>query len=344
MYNDLEILNNLENNILNKDEIAFLLKSKNSDIIFKRADEIRKKYLGEEVHLRGIIEFSNYCKRQCLYCGIQGQNSKIKRYRMSVNEIIETAKTSLPFNYKTVVLQSGEDNYYTDDMICEIVREIKKMGFVITLSIGEKTYEQYERYKNAGAERYLLKHETSDTQLYNTLNPNMSFQKRIECQKNLKKLGYEVGSGIMIGLPTQTIESIANDIIFFKKMDYDMIGISPFIPHPDTILGESDIPALELIKRVVAITRIVTKDTNLPVTTAFSTLNNARGREEMLQVGANVIMPNITPVKYKMKYELYPDKACLTEVAFQCKGCLEARIKSIGRCVSTNYGFRNKER
>ena len=339
MYDD-DKLDSLENGILKADEIVFLLKSGNSEKIFARADKIRKEYVGDGVHLRGIIEFSNYCKRQCLYCGIQSQNSRIARYRMTVNEIIETAAAALPFNYKTVVLQSGEDNHYTDDMICEVVSKIKKMGFAVTLSIGEKTYEQYKKYREAGAERYLLKDETSDSELYNTLDPNMSFHKRIECQINLKKLGYEVGSGIMVGLPVQTLESIANDIIFFKKMDYDMIGISPFIPHPDTVLGDSDIPSLDLVKKVVAITRIVTKDTNLPVTTAFSILGKDKFKESpylsMLKAGANVIMPNITPLKYKMNYELYPDKSKNTT------GNIENDIKSIKRIISEGYGFRVK--
>ena len=335
-----EIFENLENGILNNSEIVTLLKADNADELFKKADEVRERYIGSDVYLRGIIEFSNYCKRQCLYCGIQVQNDKIRRYRIEPDEIIAIAKESLLFDYKTVVLQSGEDNHYTDDMICHIVREIKKMGFAITLSIGEKTYEQFKKYKEAGADRYLLKHETSDLELYKALNPKMSFEDRIECHRNLKKLGYEVGSGIMVGLPNQTLESVANDIIFFKKMDYDMIGISPFIPHQDTELKDGEIISLDFVKRVVAITRIVMKNTNLPVTTAFSTLNNSSGREEMLNVGANVIMPNITPIKYKMKYELYPNKACLTETAFQCRGCLEGRVGSVDRKIVKSFGFR----
>lgn len=336
------ILDKLENGILNCDEIVELLQSENSEIIFKRADDIRKKYVGDSVHLRGIIEFSNYCKRKCLYCGIQSQNKKIDRYRIKPDEIIQIAKDSIPFGYKTIVLQSGEDEHYTDEMICFIVKEIKKIGFAVTLSIGEKTYEQYEKYRKAGADRYLIKHETSDVELYNKLDPDMKFEDRIQCQKDLKKLGYEVGSGIMLGLPGQSIESIAKDIIFFKEMDYDMIGISPFIPHEDTELKGTEIVSLDFVKKVVALTRIITKNTNLPVTTAFSTLNNSTGREDMLKVGANVIMPNISPVKYKEKYELYPNKSCLAEEAYQCKGCLEDRISSVGRVISKDYGFRNK--
>ena len=332
-----EIFNNFENDILIKDEIHFLLESDDCSLLFKKSNEIREKYIGNEIHLRGIIEFSNYCKRQCLYCGIQSQNSKIKRYRMEKNEIIETAVNS---KYKTIVLQSGEDNYYTDNMICEIVKEITKKGFVVTLSIGEKSYEQLEKYRLAGARRYLLKHETSDVNLYGTLNPRMSFEQRITCQNNLKSLNYEVGSGIMIGLPLQTLESIANDIMFFRKMDYDMIGISPFIPHPDTVLAKSDITSLDLVKKVVAITRIITKTANLPVTTAFSTLGKDKFKESpylsMLKVGANVIMPNITPLKYKMNYELYPDKSKNTT------DNIEKDIKSIKRVISDNYGFRVK--
>ena len=337
-----KIIDNLENSIIKRDEIVFLLKTNDPYQLFKRANKIRKRYVTDAIHLRGIIEFSNYCRRKCLYCGIQAQNSNVKRYRIEPDDIIQIAKDSIPLGYKTIVLQSGEDNYYTDEMICHIVREIKKFDFAVTLSIGEKSYEQFELYKEAGADRYLLKHETSELKLYKALNPNMSFEDRIRCHKDLKELGYEVGSGIMVGLPNQSLESIADDIIFFKKMDYDMIGISPFIPHQDTVLKDTEIIPLEFVKKVVAITRVVMPDTNLPVTTAYSTLNNNSGREEMLQVGANVIMPNITPVKYKVKYELYPNKVCLSEEAEVCSACLEGRIASIGRTISKEYGFRIK--
>ena len=338
----IQSLINIEAGKYTKDDILDLLKMEDASELYETADRIRKKYVGDDVHLRGIIEFSNHCKRKCLYCGLQSQNTKIKRYRIEVDEIIEIAKEAIDYDYKTIVLQSGEDEYYTDEMICRMVREIKKMGFAVTLSVGEKNYEQFKKYREAGADRYLLKHETSDPDLYSQLDPDMSFKQRIECQNNLKELEYQVGSGIMVGLPGQSIDSIADDIILFDEMDYDMIGISPFIPHHNTVLKNNKIISLEFVKKVLAITRVIMKDVLLPITTAFSTLNIETGREDMLKVGANVIMPNITPVKYKINYEIYPNKACLFEEASQCKHCLEARIKSVGRKISKDFGHRIK--
>ncbi len=337
-----KFLANIESGDYCKEDIIYLLNDEDSNALYERADSIRREYVGNAVHLRGIIEFSNYCRRSCLYCGLQKQNRKLERYRIEVDEIIDIAREAVSYGYRTIVLQSGEDEYYTDEMICRIVREIKKMGYALTLSIGEKNYNQYKKYKEAGADRYLLKHETADAELYSRLNPGMSLEKRIECQKNLKNLGYQVGSGIMVGLPGQTMKSIADDIILFDKMDYDMIGISPFIPHYNTVLKDEKIISSEVVKKITAITRIIMKDVLLPVTTAFATLNVKSGREEMLRVGANVIMPNITPVKYKVNYEIYPDKACLYEEAWQCKGCLAQRIKSEGRTVATDFGHRVK--
>lgn len=220
---------------LNKDEILELLQ--NDDIneeLFKAADEVRQKYLGDYVHLRGLIEFTNICKRNCLYCGLRRDNKNLERYRLTEEEILDFAKKAVSYGYKTLVLQGGEDDYFTKERMTNIVKEIKKLNVALTLSLGEKTYEEYKAFKEAGADRYLIRIETTDKKLYEDMDPNMSFEERLNCLKNLRDLGYEVGSGILVGLPNQTLESIASDILFFKEINADMIGIGPFIPNEDT--------------------------------------------------------------------------------------------------------------
>ena len=324
---------------MNKKEITELLKS-NDDNLLKQADEIRKKYKGDEVHLRGLIEFSNICKRNCAYCGLQSRNKKIERYRLKEDEIIEIAKNGVQLGYKTIVLQSGEDDFYTTDKMCKIIEEIKSLDVALTLSIGEKTYEEYKAYKDSGADRYLLRIETTDENLYKNLHPNMSLENRKNCLYNLKKLGFETGTGSLVGLPNQTVESLADDILFYKELDADMVGIGPFIPHPDTPLkGELNPDNFNLSLRMMAITRIVLPDINIPATTAMETIN-PNGRQIALQSGANVVMPNITTTKYRKNYEIYPNKICLNDEADKCRNCVEAKIKAIGRYVSTSYVYR----
>lgn len=321
------------------DIIEILKDDSNNDWLFSLADKTREEYVGDEVHLRGLIEFSNICKRQCKYCGLRCEDKFIDRYRISKENIISYAEHAVNMGYKTIVLQSGEDEYYNTDLMCEIIEGIKKLGVALTLSIGEKTYEEYRAFKEAGADRYLIRIETTDKTLYNQMHPNMDFDNRVRCLENLGRLGYEVGTGCLVGLPNQTIESLADDILFFKEINADMVGIGPFIPHPHTPLKDSATGSFTLALKVMALTRILLKDINIPATTAMETLN-PNGRIIALQSGANVVMPNVTTTEYRAKYEIYPNKICINENPDKCKGCISAKIQSIGRSVSTSFGFR----
>lgn len=321
------------------DIIEILKDDSNNDWLFSLADKTREEYVGDEVHLRGLIEFSNICKRQCKYCGLRCEDKFIDRYRISKENIISYAEHAVNMGYKTIVLQSGEDEYYNTDLMCEIIEGIKKLGVALTLSIGEKTYEEYKVFKEAGADRYLIRIETTDKTLYNQMHPNMDFDNRVRCLEDLGRLGYEVGTGCLVGLPNQTIESLADDILFFKEINADMVGIGPFIPHPHTPLKDSATGSFTLALKVMALTRILLKDINIPATTAMETLN-PNGRIIALQSGANVVMPNVTTTEYRAKYEIYPNKICINENPDKCKGCISAKIQSIGRSVSTSFGFR----
>lgn len=321
------------------DIIEILKDDSNNDWLFSLADKTREEYVGDEVHLRGLIEFSNICKRQCKYCGLRCEDKFIDRYRISKENIISYAEHAVNMGYKTIVLQSGEDEYYNTDLMCEIIEGIKKLGVALTLSIGEKTYEEYKAFKEAGADRYLIRIETTDKTLYNQMHPNMDFDNRVRCLENLGRLGYEVGTGCLVGIPNQTIESLADDILFFKEINADMVGIGPFIPHPHTPLKDSATGSFTLALKVMALTRILLKDINIPATTAMETLN-PNGRIIALQSGANVVMPNVTTTEYRAKYEIYPNKICINENPDKCKGCISAKIQSIGRSVSTSFGFR----
>ena len=326
-----------------KQELTEILNdnSKN-DWLFKTADKVREENVGNEVHLRGLIEFSNICKCQCKYCGLRSGNRDLERYRILKDEILLYAKKAVNMGYKTVVLQSGEDEFYTADKLCEIIKEIKKLDVAITLSIGEKSFEEYETFKKSGADRYLLRIETTDKNLYKKMHPNMSFENRVACLYNLKTLGYEVGTGCLVGLPEQTTESLAGDILFFKDLNADMIGIGPFIPNENTPLKDEKGGDFWLALKVMALTRIMLPDINIPATTAMETLN-PNGRIIALQSGANVVMPNVTSTEYRAKYEIYPNKICINENPEKCRGCIEGKIKSIGRRISNDYGFHKKK-
>lgn len=328
---------------MNKQEIVDILSDDlKNDWLFKEADKIRHENVGDKVHLRGLIEFSNICKRQCKYCGLRSPNKEAERYRLSKDKVILTAKNAVNLGYKTIVLQSGEDDYYNTDRMCEIVREIKKFDVALTLSIGEKTYDEYKAFKDAGADRYLLRIETTDKNLYSVMHPGVNIENRFRCLYDLKKLGYETGTGCLVGLPKQTIESLADDILFFKELDADMVGIGPFIPHEHTPLKDDEKGDFWMALKVMALTRINLPNINIPATTAMETLN-PNGRIIALQSGANVVMPNVTGIEYRKKYEIYPGKICINENPEQCRGCIEAKIKSIGRNISEDYGFRKKD-
>lgn len=341
MNNILEIIKKAENTQeLTKEEIVILLKDdENRYELYKAADRVRKKYLGDEVHLRGLIEFSNICKRNCMYCGLRRDNKNLKRYRLKEDEIIELAKKAKSYGYQTVVLQSGEDDYYTVDKLKYIVREIKKFDIAITLSLGEKTYEEYKAYKEAGADRYLIRIETTDKKLYEDLDPGMSHENRKECLYNLGKLGYEVGSGCLVGLPNQTMESLADDILFFKEINADMLGVGPFIPNEDTPLGKEKTGDFHLSLKVTAIMRLLMVDINIPATTAMESLE-PEGRSKALMAGANVVMPNVTEGEYRKLYALYPGKICVNDTPGHCRKCITLKINKIGRYVSDTKGFR----
>ena len=322
-----------------RDEIIEILKDDTkNEWLFALADEIRKKNVGDSVHLRGLVEFSNICKCDCKYCGLRKSNDKAERYRILKDEIVKIVKHASDMGYKTIVLQSGEDGYYTTDKMTEIIKAVKEFDVALTLSIGERTYEDYKAFKQAGADRYLIRIETTDRELYKQMHPNMDFDDRIRCLKDLRKLGYEVGTGCLVGLPNQTIESLADDILFFKEIEADMVGIGPFIAHPQTPLKDSPNGSFTLALKVMALVRIMLPDINIPATTAMETLN-PNGRIIALQSGANVVMPNITSQEYRAKYEIYPNKICINDNPDKCRNCIGAKIESIGRFVASNYGF-----
>lgn len=326
-----------------KNEVIEILKDNSqNDWLFSLADKIRKENVGDEVHLRGLIEFSNICKRTCKYCGLRCENKDIDRYRIEPDDIIFYAQKAVDMGYKTIVLQSGEDEYYSRELLCKIIKGIKTLDVALTLSIGERCFDDYKAFKDCGADRYLIRIETTDKELYKKMHPHMSFENRVKCLKDLGKLGYEVGTGCLVGLPGQTIESLANDILFFKEINADMVGIGPFIAHPHTPLKDCLNGDFTLALKVMALTRILLKNINIPATTAMETLN-PNGRIIALQSGANVVMPNVTTTEYRAKYEIYPNKICINENPSQCYNCVSGKIRSIGRSVSTGYGFRNNK-
>ena len=329
---------------LTKKEIIELLADESIDEeLFEAADRVRKQYVGDEVHLRGLIEFSNYCRQNCLYCGLRRENKEIKRYRLTPDEIVEFAQKAVSYGYKTIVLQSGEDSYFTLERMQGIIRRIKELGVAVTLSIGEKTLDEYKAYREAGADRYLLRIETTDKKLYQDLDPGMSWENRVQCLEILRKQGWELGTGSMVGLPGQTLETIANDILFFQEIDADMIGIGPFIPNPQTPLAEAKGDNFLLSRKVLAITRLLMPDSNIPATTAMEALH-PEGRILALQSGANVVMPNVTEGEYRSLYVLYPGKICINDTPDHCRSCISAKIQSIGRSVSAEHGFRRRRR
>lgn len=331
-----------ETHNLTKEELVTILKNDSvNDFLFNTADKTREKYVGNEVHLRGLIEFTNICRCNCKYCGLRKDNPLAQRYRMSLKEINSLANAAKDYGYKTIVLQGGEDAFFSKEKMCEIISAVKKLDMAVTLSLGEKTYEEYQAYKDAGADRYLLRIETTDQKLYEQMHPNMDFKNRVRCLKDLKTLGFETGTGCLVGLPNQTIESLAEDILFFKKLDADMIGLGPFIANPQTPLKEENGGDLILALKVMALTRLLLPDINIPATTAMETLQ-PNGRILALKSGANVVMPNVTCEDCKQKYEIYPGKAGLKNTPQEYKKSITAKIESIGRTISQGYGYHNK--
>ncbi len=305
------------------------------------ADRVRAAFVGAGVHLRGLIEFSNICRQSCMYCGLRRDNAAVHRYRLTPAEILALAEKARDYGYRTVVLQSGEDAWFTADRLAALLRRIKALGLVITLSIGERSREEYQMLRAAGADRFLLRIETTDAQLYARLHPGMSFAHRLQCLQELRSLGYEVGTGCLVGLPGQSIESIARDIMFFQELDADMVGIGPLIPNGDTPLADAAPGDFHLTRRVVALLRLLLPEANIPATTAMETLQ-PDARRIILQSGANVVMPNVTEGDYRRWYALYPGKICVKDTPEDCRGCLEAKIQSIGRSIAQDAGFRHR--
>lgn len=333
-----------QNHRLTKDELAFLLSAPEAaQPLYAAADRVREAYLGPQVELRGLIEFSNICRQNCLYCGLRRDNRTVQRYRLDAATILEFGRRAAELGYKTLVLQSGEDEFFTPERLTPVLAELKRLGVALTLSIGEKTREEYAALRQAGADRYLLRIETTDKALYEQLDPGMSWDNRVRCLRDLKELGYEVGTGSLVGLPGQTIESLAQDLLFFQELDADMIGIGPFIPNPDTPLADAAGGTFELACRMVALTRLLLPDANIPATTAMETLH-PEGRMLALQRGANVVMPNVTDTDYRKLYLLYPGKICINDAPADCRACVTGKIRSIGRSVSEDQGFRRKRR
>lgn len=330
---------------LDLEEIICLLEAKEPEQyrqLYAAADVLRQRTMGDGVHLRAIIEFSSYCERNCCYCGLRRDNRTLQRYRMTPEAIVETALAAARLGFKTIVLQSGEEHRWSAADLCEIVSSIKSQADVaITLCIGERTYKEYAALFAAGADRYLLKHETANPKLYAQLHPDLHYDRRIQCLYWLRDIGYQVGAGNIIGLPGQTLEDIARDILLMQELDVEMAGIGPFIPHPQTPLAGAPPGDLELVCKTVAITRLLLPYIHLPATTATGTID-PMGREKVLQVGANVVMPNVTPTQYRPYYEIYPNKICVGEQALDCRRCIERRIHSIGRYVATGYGHTPK--
>jgi len=324
------------------------------EVLWTAANEARKRHVGDVVHLRGLLEISNCCVRECHYCGIRAGASRITRYRMTPTEVVEGARKASRLGYGTVVLQAGEDPALTADWVVAVVQAIKQeTDLAVTLSLGERDDETLWRWKEAGADRYLLRFETSDRALYQTIHPDARGQvsDRFAILAQLRRLGYEVGSGVMVGLPGQSYESLAHDICTFRALDLDMIGVGPYIGHPETPLGQGNwsppradgeqVPNTELMTyKVVALTRLVCPEANIPSTTALATLNRAEGRELGLARGANVIMPNITPPRYRRLYEIYPAKACIDETSPASHTGIAAWLEAIGRKPGCGRGGR----
>jgi biotin synthase len=325
---------------LSVDEIEALLALTGAEQqhLFDVADRVRSQHMGDGVHLRGIIEFSNICRVDCHYCGIRRSNQAVQRYRMSPDVIIATAVRASGLGYGSVVLQSGEGDALKVDELAEAVRGIKaQTGLAVTLSVGERTREEYAEWRKAGADRFLLRHETSDPELFARIRPGRRLQDRIACLLWLRELGYQVGSGFMVGLPGQSLASIASDIDLLRELHVEMAGIGPFIPAPGTPLEHEPGGTADLCLKAVACTRIAIPDAHLPATTALGSIH-PRGRQLALHAGANVIMPNVTPASFRENYQLYPNKICLREEPEHCAPCVTGLIYGEGRYLAPGPG------
>ena len=328
---------------LTRDEFAALIRGRTEELeqdLFRRAVEIRKRIYGSEVYIRGLIEFTNHCKNDCLYCGIRRSNTSARRYRLTQDEILDCCAAGYDLGFRTFVLQGGEDVWYDDDHICALVGEIKRRfsDCAVTLSIGEKSRESYQKYFDAGADRYLLRQETSDPAHYRYLHPaDLSIEHRKQCLRDLKDIGYQVGCGFMVGSPGQTPEHLAADLCFIQDFRPHMVGIGPFIPHKDTPFRDEAPGTLEDTLHLLAILRLMLPNALLPATTALGTIH-PQGREKGILAGANVVMPNLSPTSVRKKYLLYDGKICTGDEAAECHHCMEGRMRRIGYQVVVSRG------
>ncbi len=309
-------------------------------LLAEKAVRIRQEIYGKDVYVRGLIEFSNICKNDCLYCGIRRSNKDCDRYRLSEEEILSCCEQGYALGFRTFVLQSGEDGYYTDTVLCPLIRKIKALypDCAVTLSLGERSSDSYQRLYDAGADRYLLRHETADAAHYRGLHPKeMSFENRMNCLRELKRIGYQTGCGFMVGSPGQTAHTLAEDLKFIETFRPQMCGIGPFIPHKATPFKDAPGGGVELTCYLLSIIRLIVPDVLLPATTALGTISPT-GREKGILSGANVVMPNLSPVSVRKKYELYDNKICTGEESAECRSCLSLRMESIGYHVVTDRG------
>lgn len=319
---------------LTRGEFITLIKERdeeNASYLASLAREEAVKIYGNGVFPRGLVEFTNYCKNNCYYCGIQGSNQHANRYRLSKDEILSACENGYQLGYRSFVLQGGEDPHYSDDVMVPIVSEIRKryQDCAITLSLGERSKESYQKLYDAGADRYLLRHEAATPELYQKLHPeSLSLENRIQCLWNLKEIGYAVGTGFMVGAPYQTVENLVDDLLFIQKLDPQMVGIGPFVPHHDTKFKDYPSGTVELTTYLTSILRLMNPLLLLPATTALGTID-PRGREKGILAGANVVMPNLSPVAVRKDYSLYDNKICTGEEAAECAGCLGRRLASI---------------
>lgn len=326
---------------LTDEELKIIIENESFNAPLAQAADIRRREnYDDKVYIRGLIEFTNYCRNNCYYCGIRCGNKHAERYRLTKEEILLCCDEGYRLGFRTFVMQGGEDPFYTDDMICDTVSEIKQRypDCAVTLSIGEKTRESYQAFFDAGADRYLLRHETADSVHYGKLHPKeMSLENRKRCLFDLKEIGYQVGSGFMVGSPYQTTENLIADLRFLQQLRPDMIGIGPYITHADTPFAEFKSGDVMLTLRLVSILRLMFPYALIPSTTALGTIH-PQGRELGLKAGANVVMPNLSPVSVRKLYSLYENKICTGEEAAQCRGCLERRVEFAGYRIVTDIG------
>lgn len=331
--------------MLSRPEIIRLLsitEKQEFETLIKCADEIRRRYCSDDVHIRALVEFSNHCRRNCNYCGLRRGNRNIQRYRMSHQEIVDLALNLDEMGLRTIVLQSGEDLFYGAETIARIVEEIKsKTRLVVTLCVGERPEYFYKLWKDAGADRYLLRHEAANRELFDELHPDTSYDERFSCLETLRGLGFQTGVGCMVGVPRQNIEHLVDDILFIQTFKPDMVGIGPFIANPETPYADFPNGSLEMTLKMVALSRVVSRNALIPATTAIGSIQED-GRELALQAGADVVMPNYTPLKYRVHYEIYPNKRCITEDPIHCHGCMRLRVASVGRTIADHAGHSRK--